>query len=185
LKTDYIFTSARLGFRSWTNIDLPEFAALNADVEVMEHFPKPLTESETADFIRRLQNHFTQHRHCYFATEVLDSGEFIGFIGLAFQSYETDFTPAVDVGWRLKKSAWGKGYATEGAKRCLEFGFDQLKLERIISTCTIQNLRSEHVMKKIGMKKRGNFNHPNLKDQPNFEKCICYEITKDDWRKTQ
>jgi len=72
----------------------------------------------------------------------------------------------------------GERYATEGAKRCFEFAFDKLKIEKIISTCTMNNKKSENVMKKIGMKKIGEFKHPNLKDYPEYEKCICYEIYK-------
>lgn len=62
----------------------------------------------------------------------METGELIGFIGLAYQTYESDFTPATDIGWRLKSSAWGKGYATEGAKRCLQYAFEDLKLEKVI-----------------------------------------------------
>lgn len=178
----YIFKSERLGFRNLTESDLTEFAKINADLEVMEHFPKPLTEKETADLIHRLKNHYEKNGYNYFATEILESGEFIGFIGLAFQDYKTDFTPAVDIGWRLKKSAWGKGFATEGAKKCLEFAFNVLNLDKIISTCTEKNAKSENVMKKIGMKKIGAFNHPKLKEYPEYEKCICYEINKNEWR---
>lgn len=88
----------------------------------MKHFPKPLTLIETKNFIYRLQNHFDTHGYNYFATEILSSRELIGFIGLAYQDYGAEFNPSTDIGWRLKKSAWNKGYATEGAKRCLEFG---------------------------------------------------------------
>ena len=89
MKKEYIFKSERLGFRNWTKNDLTEFAKMNADLEVMEHFPKPLTEKETAELIDRFENHFLKNRHTYFATEILNSGEFIGFIGLAFQKYQT------------------------------------------------------------------------------------------------
>ena len=178
MKKEYIFKSQRLGFRNWQENDLLEFSRINSDLEVMEYFPKPLTEAETSKFIDRLILHFTKNGYNYFATEVLGTRELIGFIGLANQVYKSDFTPAVDIGWRLKKSAWGKGYATEGAKRCLEFAFEKLKIEKIISTCTMNNKKSENVMKKIGMKKIGEFKHPNLKDYPEYEKCICYEIYK-------
>lgn len=185
MKTDYIFTSERLGFRNWKDSDLDEFAKINADLKVMEHFPKPLTKSETAEYIERLKTHFNHYGFNYFATEILDSGEFIGFIGLAYQDYESKFTPAIDIGWRLKQSAWGKGYATEGAKKCLEFAFNNLQLEKIISVFTEKNTKSENVMKKIGMKKIGNFKHPKLIAYPEYEKCVCYEITKSECLKIQ
>ncbi|GAA4296758.1 GNAT family N-acetyltransferase [Aestuariibaculum suncheonense] len=179
--TDYIFTSRRLGFRNWMTSDLNEFAKMNADKEVMKHFPKTLTTNETSAFIERLQNHFITHGFNYFAVEILETGEFIGFIGLANKIFESNFTPAVDIGWRLKKSAWGRGYATEGAKRCLKFAFDDLDLDRIIATCTKQNVNSEQVMKKIGMKKIAEFKHPELKAYPEYEVCLCYEVAKSEW----
>lgn len=182
MKREYILTSERLGFRNWTQNDLPEFAAMNSDPKVMEHFPKKLTEEETNTFIARLQNHYKEHGYNYFATELLESGEFIGFIGLAYQTYETAFTPAIDLGWRLKKEAWGNGYATEGAQRCLVFAFDELKLDHLIATCTEKNLKSEKVMKKIGMEKLAEFDHPKLKQYPKYERCKCYKITRLRWQ---
>ena len=185
MNLNYIFTSKRLGFRSWKDSDLDEFAKMNADQDVMEHFPKPLTRKETQDFIVRLKAHCIKHKHCYFAVEILENQEFIGFIGLAYQTYRTDFTPATDIGWRLKKEAWGNGFATEGAKRCLEYGFTTLNLKKVISTCTAQNKKSEHIMKKIGMSKLGAFNHPDLQDYPEYEKCYLYKLTKSDWERIE
>jgi RimJ/RimL family protein N-acetyltransferase len=181
LNKKYIFKSERLGFRNWTEKDLTEFAKINADLDVMEYFPEPLTENETSDFITRLQNHYEKNGYNYFATEILKTGELIGFIGFAYQDYETEFTPATDIGWRLKKTAWGNGYATEGAKKCLEYGFNKLNLGKIISVFTEKNIKSENIMKKIGMKKVGEFNHPKLKEYPEYEKCVCYEINKNMW----
>lgn len=179
LNSKYLFTSERIGFRNWNDNDLEEFAKINADPEVMEHFPKQLTVTETFDFIQRLKRHYDTHGYNYFATELLGTGELIGFIGLAYQTYESVYTPSVDIGWRLKKDAWGYGYATEGAKKCLDLAFNELNIDSLISTCTEKNIRSENVMKKIGMKREGLFNHPNLKAYPAYEKCICYRIRKD------
>ncbi len=176
----YLFTSERLGFRDWHANDLPEFAALNADVEVMAHFPKVLTEKESSEFMVRLQESYDKRGYTYFAVEIRATAEFIGFIGLAYQEYETDFTPAVDIGWRLKKSAWGNGFATEGAKCCLVFAFDTLHLNRIISTCTAKNLPSEKVMQKLGMKRMGEFKHPRLVAFPEIESCVWYALESTD-----
>jgi RimJ/RimL family protein N-acetyltransferase len=174
----YIFKSERLGFRAWTKEDLLAFSEINADPAVMEHFPKPLTVEESDEFIDRLIAHYEKHGYQYFATEILATQELVGFIGLAFQRYKTEFSPATDIGWRLKKSVWGNGYATEGAKRCLAYAFDDLGLKKVFSACTQNNLKSEHIMRKIGMKKMGEFNHPNLKGYPALEKCVWYEVTR-------
>ena len=182
MEKDYIFKSERLGFRNWVENDLTELAKLNADLEVMEHFPKSLTEKESFEQIERFQKHYKKNGYTYFATEILENKELIGFVGLAFQEYKTEFTPAVDIGWRLKKKSWGNGYATEGAKKCLEFAFNELNLEKIIATCTERNSKSENVMQKIGMEKIGEFKHPKLKEYPGYEKCICYGINKNVWQ---
>jgi RimJ/RimL family protein N-acetyltransferase len=165
-----------LGFRNWSKTDLVSFAEINKDTAVMEYFPYCLTKNETVLFIERLKTHYSNRGYNYFATEILATGEFIGFIGLADQDYNSVCTPATDIGWRLKKSSWGKGFATEGAKKCLEYAFKELKLEKIIATCAISNTQSENVMKKIGMSKMGTFNHPKLKQFPTYEQCLWYEI---------
>ncbi len=176
MNSKYIFRSERLGFRDWNKRDITALAELNADKDVMEHFPKTLNKQETIALIERQQEHFKKHGFNYFATELLETGELIGFIGLYYQEYKTDFTPATDIGWRLKKTAWGKGYATEGAKRCLDYAFNDLELNKVISVCTVDNLRSESVMQKIGMIKKGEFKHPKLKEYPDYERCVWYEI---------
>lgn len=174
-KSEYIFTSERLGFRNWRPEDLEEFARLNSDEQVMEHFPKTLNQQEVEKLIAKLSQHYAKNGFTYYAAEISETKEFIGMIGLAYQEYTSPFTPAIDIGWRLKREAWGKGYATEGAKRCLNYAFDELGIEKIISVCTIDNIRSENVMKKIGMTKKGEFNHPGLVDNPEYAKHICYE----------
>lgn len=179
---NYLFTSERLGFRTWNEGDKPMFNAMNADPEVMRHFPSgPLSEEASTDFLVRLEDHYQKYGHQYFAADLLASGETVGFVGLAYQTYESPFTPAVDIGWRLKRSAWGKGYATEGAKVCLAFGFNTLDIDHIISTCIPQNQASENIMQKIGMKKVGEFDHPKLMDHPTMKTCVVYRINKEEY----
>ncbi len=173
---EYLFQSNRLGFRLWRNDDLAPFSALNADEDVMEHFPKTLTVVEVKKLIDKLSQHHLTHGITYYATDLLETKEFIGMIGLAHQQYKTEFTPAIDIGWRLSKNAWGQGYATEGARRCLEYAFDHLKIDKIISVCTMKNLKSENVMKKIGMIKIGEFDHPDVHNHPTYQRHKCYQI---------
>lgn len=178
---NYIFNSERLGFRNWKNEDLEEFAQLNSDEAVMEHFPKLLSKKEVEELIDKLRDHFAENGFTYYAVDILETNECIGMIGLAAQEYKTKFTPAIDIGWRLKRTAWGKGYATEGAKRCLDYAFNELGLHKIVSVTTLKNAKSENVMKKIGMIKKGEFNHPELADHPEYEKHVCYEIVKSEY----
>jgi RimJ/RimL family protein N-acetyltransferase len=91
LNKEYIFKSNPLGFRNWTKADLPEFAAMNADKDVMEYFPEQLTLEQSAEFLDSLLKHYEKHQYNYFVCEVLETGEFIGFIGLAYQTYESPF----------------------------------------------------------------------------------------------
>lgn len=174
----YLIKTERLGLRPWTMDDLQPMSELNADREVMRYFPSTPTKQETKNFITRMIDHQADHGYCYFATELLDTREFIGFIGLAYQTYEAPFTPATDIGWRLKRSAWGKGYATEGAKACVEFAFNVLNLSSIYSVASEINRPSLRVMEKIGMLKLGEFDHPALTDYSELKKCVYMQLSR-------
>jgi len=173
----YLFTSDRLGFRNWTDNDIPLMAAMNTDPEVMEFFPSIVTPEQTAAFVKRMKNMFSERGYCYFAVDKLDEDCFIGFIGLAYQDYDAAFTPCTDIGWRLDKKYWNKGYATEGAERCLRYAFQDLKLKNIKATAPQININSINVMRKIGMKKQLDFIHPKLKDNERLKHCVCYGIS--------
>jgi RimJ/RimL family protein N-acetyltransferase len=173
--TDYIIISERLGLRNWQDSDLLPFAEMCSDPKVMEHFPKPLSIAETKALVERFKNHFEAHGYCYFAVELLETNEFIGFIGLMNQSWESEFTPCVDIGWRLKHAAWGKGYATEGAKACLEAAYSKFKIKEILAFATDTNLPSAAVMKKIGMTYIGTVQHPLIINDTRFKHCVVYK----------
>ena len=181
---NYLFKSERLGFRDWTEKDKPKMAVINADSKVMKFFPGIQDKEETEQFIDRMKHQFSENGFCYFAVDKLENNEFIGFIGLTEQNFKSDFTPCVDNGWRLAQKEWGKGYATEGAKKCLELAFKELNLNEVISICTEKNTRSEKVMKKTGMEKIGEFVHPKLMEYLQYRKCICYRINKKMWQQS-
>ena len=158
--------------------DLPAMAAINANPEVMRHFPSTQTEAETKAFIERAQKSYEKHGYTYFAVDHLKDKKMIGFIGLAYQKYESRFTPATDIGWRLDPAYWGRGLATEGAQAALGFGLQVLKLPKIISVAVRANKPSIKVMEKIGLKKLGNFQHPLLLDYPELKSCVAYGIER-------
>ena len=172
----YIFTSERLGFRTWTESDIEKMAEINANPDVMEFFPAIQTLEQTATFVERMQQLFERTGFCYFAVEKLEDAELIGFIGMAEQTFVSDFTPCIDIGWRLDTKAWNKGYATEGARTCLEYAFHKLKLEKIYSFTPRINIKSEQVMKKIGMKKLSYFEFPLFAKDDRLKECVLYEI---------
>lgn len=173
----YYFKSSRLGFRDWGDGDKTPFALLNADPVVMEYFPASLTSSETDHFIERINDHFYEYGYGLYAVDSLVDNSFIGFIGLSHPRFESPFTPCVEIGWRLAKEYWNKGYATEGAMACLDYGFNALNIDEILSFTAVQNLRSENVMKKIGMEKIGEFDHPALPGSW-LERHVLYKKTK-------
>lgn len=173
---NYIFRSARLGFREWQDADIAPFAALNADPVVMEFFPATRTYEETAALVARFREHFSQHGFCFFAVDRLDTGLFIGFIGLNTPSFTAWFTPCVEIGWRLLQSEWGHGFATEGALRCLQYAFEKLKVDTVWSFTAIPNKRSERIMQKAGMTKAGTFAHPALSDGHWLKEHVLYKM---------
>lgn len=172
--TKYLFTSSRLGFRKWLSSDLEQMSVINNNQEVMEFFPFLPSRKQTEEFIRRMQNQFLNNGFCYFPVELLSTGEFIGFIGLSEQKYESDFTPCIDIGWRIAKRFWGQGLATEGAKKCLDYARDQLDLKLVYATAPKVNTKSIAIMKKIGMRYAQDFLHPNLSEHPKLSKCVLY-----------
>lgn len=173
----FLFTSERLGFRAWEESDLDAMAAICADERVMEFFPKPLSRADTKGFIEKMQEQQAAYGHCYFAVELLERDGLIGFVGLAYQTYEAPFTPGVDIGWRLAQSAWGHGYATEGAKRCLVFAKEELKLNKMYAVASKTNLNSINVMEKIGMRLELEFNHPALHADSGLNPCVLYKCS--------
>ncbi len=129
----YIFTSERLGFRNWNLTDIDKMHEINSDEKVMEFFPNILTRRQTEEFIKRMKKQYENKGFCYFAVDKLDNNDFLGFIGLSEQTYQADFTPCVDIGWRIKSSEWNKGFASEGAKKCLDYALNELKLEKVFT----------------------------------------------------
>ena len=113
--------------------------------------------------------------------ELLADGAFIGFIGLNQVPFEAEFTPAVEVGWRLAKAHWGKGYATEGATAALAYGFGSLALDRVVSFTTPSNVRSQGVMKRIGMTQIGEFDNPTIPESHILRRHVLYAVTKSQW----
>ncbi|NRF42029.1 GNAT family N-acetyltransferase [Pedobacter foliorum] len=172
----YIFKSARLGFRNWLEADVDKLTDINQDPQVMEFFPGLQSQERTRQFVKRMKSQFQEKGFCYFAVEELSTNEFIGFIGLSVQNFESDFTPCIDIGWRLHTEKWNQGFATEGALRCIDYGFNDLKLKVIHAIAPKANASSVRVMQKIGMKELKRFHHPLLASNEKLQECVLYEI---------
>ncbi|RLU09006.1 GNAT family N-acetyltransferase [Pseudomonas prosekii] len=178
--------SARLLLRQWRDEDLPEFAAMCADPQVMRYFPAPLSRLECASLIGRIRGHFAEHGFGFWALERKDTGQFIGLTGLALVNFDAPFTPATEIGWRLAREHWGLGYASEAAWTALRCGFDRLALKEIVSFTTHTNLPSQKVMQAIGMHNdpQDDFAHPRLAADHPLRQHVLYRISREQWLQT-
>jgi RimJ/RimL family protein N-acetyltransferase len=168
----------RLIMRRWREEDREPFAVMNADPEVMEHFPAPLTREESDAFVGKIEEQFDRLGYSLWALEVRESGEFIGFTGLALQTFEAPFLPAVEIGWRLARPAWGHGYASEAARRAVTYAVEETDLEGIISMTAVSNLRSQAVMRRLGMTRdpAEDFAHPRLPADHPLSPHVLYRL---------
>ena len=156
------------------------FAAMNADPDVMEYFPDTLSRADSDKLLQRIMAHEKNHGFSLFALQSKDDDRFLGFTGLLTADFDAHFTPAVEIGWRLQKSAWGQGLASEAATACLDYGFQTLGLEEIVSFTALQNKRSIRVMEKIGMQHDAgdDFDHPKLAGDDPLSRHVLYRKRK-------
>lgn len=170
------FETQRLIFRDWNEQDLYEFRIMNKDTRVMKYFAKTLTEEETDRFYNVIQDELRNCGYGLYAVETRHDKAFIGFIGFHLANFNSHFTPCIEIGWRLKYEAWGNGFATEGAKECIKYGLETLGLNKVYSFTSKLNVQSENVMKKIGMVKAEEFEHPNITEDNPLRKHVLYSI---------
>lgn len=180
---NFAIETARLRLRAWRADDFPAFAQLNADAQVMRYFPHPLTQTESDALAQTFQQFINQNSWGFWAVELKHSQEFIGFTGLHAQPECFDFSPCVEIGWRLDSKFWHQGYATEAAQACLYFAFSVLKLDEVVAFSAVQNRASEAVMKRLGMQHRGYFNHPKLDQNSPLLRHTLYAIKPTDFLK--
>ncbi|MGM0896474.1 MAG: GNAT family N-acetyltransferase [Bacillota bacterium] len=174
MENGYLFESERLGFRRWKTSDRAPFAALNANPDVMEFFPKTLSRAESDALVDRIEAHFEEKGYGLWAVERKEDDAFIGFIGLLDVNFDAGFPGAAEIGWRLDQKYWKQGYATEGAKACLAYAFDELGKKEIYSFTSTVNTPSEIVMKRIGMEKVGEFDHPRVPEGSLLKRHVLY-----------
>jgi RimJ/RimL family protein N-acetyltransferase len=151
---------------------------MNADPRVMEHFPKLLSREESDARIDSIEAHFREHGFGAWAVEAPGVAPFIGFLGLTIPQFTAPFSPCVEIGWRLATDFWGRGYATEGARAAVQFGFEQLGLAEIVSFTVPANVRSRRVMEKLGMTHdpAGDFDHPLLPAGHPLSRHVLYRL---------
>ena len=175
----------RLILRSWIDADLEPYHKINNDEKVIEFLREPMSPMSLEDcknFITETNRRIEKWGFGLWAATLKDSEELIGFIGLNIPDFETNFTPCVEIGWRLGSEYWDKGLATEGARAVLKFAFEKTDLKEIVSFTVPKNSRSISVMQKIGMQRdfNGDFNNPKLPTGHRLEKHVLYRIKNPD-----
>jgi ribosomal-protein-alanine N-acetyltransferase len=177
LKTD------RLILRRWRAADLQPFAEINADPVAMRFMPTTFGIEVSRILITQFETHFQSHGFGVWAIEAPGVAPFIGFLGLQHVGFDTHFTPAVEIGWRLSPAHWGKGYATEAAKEALRFGFEELNLDQIVSFTVPDNKPSWSVMERIGMERdpKDDFDHPRLPEAHPLQRHVLYRMARERW----
>jgi ribosomal-protein-alanine N-acetyltransferase len=174
----------RLRLRRFRPEDLEPFAALNADPRVMRYMLRTLSRDESDALAASIEAHFDAHGFGLFAVEVASESAFAGFVGLSIPRFEARFTPCVEIGWRLAVRHQGRGYATEGARAALAFGFEQVGLHEVVSFTVAANLSSWHVMEKLGMTRdpAEDFDHPFIAEGHPLRRHVLYRLGAAAWR---
>ncbi|MCD7899618.1 MAG: GNAT family N-acetyltransferase [Bacteroides sp.] len=166
----------RLFLRDWKEEDILPFAQLNSDPHVMKYFLKSLTKKESLEYYYRIQEEFTQRGYGLYAMEKKEDGAFIGYTGFHHITFDVDFAPGVEIGWRIRYEDWNKGYVTEAAKACLLYAKEYLTFQTIWSFTSLPNKSSERVMQKIGMERIKTFPHPAVPDEHSLKEHVLYKI---------
>jgi RimJ/RimL family protein N-acetyltransferase len=168
----------RVVLRPWQERDADAFAAMNADERVMEFFVAPLTRVESDELRSRMRAAIEERGWGWWCVDI--DGQCAGFTGLSTPPYQTRFTPCVEVGWRFRPQFWGHGYATEAARLALDYGFNALQLEEIVSFAAAGNIRSRRVMERIGMQRdvAGDFDHPRIPEGHALRRHVLYRLRR-------
>lgn len=168
----------RLLLRGWRDADREPFATLNADPAVVEFLNGPLTRDQSDAMVDRIEASWAGKGYGLWAVQVVDGPEFIGYVGLWDALFEAPFTPAIEVGWRLARSAWGRGYASEAARAAVGYGYGTLGLPEVLSFTAATNLRSRAVMERIGMTRDpdGDFEHPAVPEGSPLRRHVLYRF---------
>ncbi len=177
----------RLILRQWQTSDFASYAEMNADPKVMRYFPNTLTEARSDEQALRIQTLIKDRGYGFWALESLASGDFLGFVGLNYCDAESGIpnAPLIEIGWRLAYQHWGKGYATEAAKRALQFAFDDLREPAVYAFTSLLNTPSQQVMTRIGMSNTGqDFDHPQVPDGHELKRHCLFKISRETWQTT-
>ena len=181
--TAEVLRTTRLLLRRWRPGDKQAFAALNDDPDVMRYMPRRLGRGDSDAWADRIEAEFQRDGFGLWALELLGEAPFIGFTGLNRISFAASFAPAVEIGWRLARRFWGKGYATEAARLAMQIGFEQFGLQEIVAETTETNLASRRVMGRLRMAydAGADFDHPQIADDHPLRRYVLYRLPRTCW----
>lgn len=175
----------RLNLRQWRDADREPFAAMNSDPEVMKYFPSLQDRSTSDANIDTWQSQLASEGWSNWAVEERESLQFVGFVGLTIPRRTLPFSPCVEIGWRLGRRHWGKGFATEAARAVLQVAFTQLALAEVVSFTALGNLRSRAVMERIGLVNTNReFDHPGVPEGHPLRPHCLYRLDREQWRRS-
>ncbi|MDO3384753.1 GNAT family N-acetyltransferase [Gilvimarinus sp. SDUM040013] len=176
-------SSARVRLRQWQACDLPAFAELNRDPDVMAYFPSTLTQTQSDELASRMQRGIAKRGWGFWAAELKTTGELIGFVGLNSPSADLPFSPCIEIGWRLARPYWRQGLATEAATSVLDFGFNALGMPEIVAFTHVKNFRSRAVILRLGMRDTDqNFKHPDIAHDHPLAEHVLFKLRQNDWQ---
>jgi len=168
--------TARLVMRRWRASDREPFAAMNADPEVMRHFPAVQDRATSDAFVERIEARFEAQGFGLWALELIGTGAFIGFTGLHPMPAGYPGEGGTEVGWRLARHAWHAGYATEAARAAVEVAFNRIGLPELWSMTAVTNEASQAVMRRLGMARHTFFEHPTLPREHPASPQVVYHL---------
>ena len=173
-------TTERLLLRHWRASDSEAFAAMNADPDVMRHFPGTLQAEASDALLHRISSELDERGWGLWALEERASGRVLGFTGLSPVPFAAPFAPAVEIGWRLVRSHWGRGLASEAARASLKYGFGALSLHEIVAFTFVGNERSRAVMRRLGMTHdpADDFEHPLIAEGHPLRPHVLYRLSR-------
>ncbi len=177
-----MIATARLLLRDWRDADRAPFAAMSADPEVMRYLAPLQSRAEVDAAVDRMVAHQAARGFCFWAVERCEDGAFLGFCGLKrVDLTATPISGGVEIGWRLRRDAWGAGYAREAAAAALDWGFGNGGLAQIVAMTNHANSRSWGLMERLGMIRRPDldFDHPGLAAGDPLRPHIVYAIGRD------
>ena len=175
----------RLIIRPWTlsEGDRAAFHRLMSDAQIRKFYVTRKTREEADEILERHVANFPADGLQWQVACVKETGEPIGFTGLAPVHDELPFIPCVEIGWLYMPEQWGKGYATEAGKALLQQGFEHHSLKEIVAFAVHNNHPSIAVMERIGMKRveGGDFDHPVIpKEMAHLNPHVLYKVKGDD-----